>query len=527
MSIAQQIVAPVASSACTARAAFRPPCANATPAQLAAEVTRHFARRAGEPVLIHYNEYGRRAVTGTDMAKAIELAVAQFEAKRATGARTVILQLGNKPEFIVYLMACWLSGLVPLPMSPTYTTEYIIGRLSQRIAGPVLTVRAGAAGERPCPATIEIIAYRPGKGCAAGERWGYALPTGGTEGNPRICPVPDEDVAKSLHGLAAIADTAGWRAGQVQGVFGALDHAASFRFLLLGLRDRNLIVLTDLPDAERLVDVMLDERIGWTHLTPVQMAPMARAPRFRELGSAAWISGILHTSARCPRPLKRAWIDVLGADRVTELYSFTEMAGATIISGRNWLDHPGSVGKGFATQVRVLDDNGAALPAFEVGRVFLRSGLSRSLKHSFMVSGVEMTPSGYYFLGDYGWVDEDGFLYICGIRERIVDDAGKPIYVDVIEDCIVDAGGVADVCITVCSRRTGDAGMVAHIVPGPGVRAADALASARSACADALARSMWPDLWKAHKAFPRSTAGKVVRAQLSKQVADAELAGPQ
>lgn len=492
-----------------ARAAATDADASLTGELLSQAVQAGFEQRSSEIVLIHHDESRRRSLTGRHMADLTTRAAGRIARAKRDGARTMILQLGNTPDFVAYLLACWSCDVIPLPMSPAYSVDYLAERVSGRVPAPVMTARSGD-GEIP----IDAVPAEPAE--PANEIWAYALPTGGTEGNPRIVPVPDAEFGKSLRGLAALSEQGGWRPGQRQSIFGALDHAASFRYLLLGLRDGNCIILTKPSDGERFIDVMLDERVEWTHLTPLQMAKMASSPRFDDLRRADWLAGILHTSARCPRPLKRRWIEAIGPERVTELYSFTEMAGATIIAGADWLRHSGSVGQGFGTQIRILDDQQASLPPFEIGKVFLRSGLSRTLKRSFMASRVEMTSSGFYFLGDYGWLDEDGFLYICGIRERVVDEAGQAIYVDLIEDCILDGSGVAEACVTI-DRQAGSPKIVAHVVPQPGVSPTDAIRNARDACRATLASAMWPEAWRAHVGLPRSNAGKIVRNQLATQ----------
>src|SRR5205823_3409144 len=136
-----------------------------------------------------------------------------------------------------------------------------------------------------------------------------------------------------------------------------------------------------------------------------------------------------------PDWLKRAWIDWLGPDRVHEVYGGTEGIGVTTISGREWLAHPGSVGRPLGCDVRVLGPDEMPAPTGRVGEIFFFS-LPGMPDEAFHYVGAEMRrgPSGSISLGDQGWVDEDGFLYVAGRRTDLILVGGENVYPAEIEN---------------------------------------------------------------------------------------------
>lgn len=323
------------------------------PAAFARAVTESFRLRADDVVFVHDKE---GEFTGAALAQEVD-----DVARRLPGRGAVVLQTGKTPQFVTTLLACWLTGHTVVPMSHTYDAGYVADRLAGCVGGPVHRVTAAGLDQ------LDVAGGPEPQG-------GYLIPTGGSEGNPRLVETPAGHVERSLDGLAAIAATTGWRTGQRQLVCGPLDHAASFRFLLLGLRDRAVISLSEHFDPESVAAAL--HRIEWTHLTPAQMRAIAETGAFRNENTFRELRGMLHTSARCPRKLKRTWLDVVGPHRVHELYSFTEMIGATVISGVDWVRKPGSVGRGFATRLRVLDESPVVIEddAFIGSRAMITNG---------------------------------------------------------------------------------------------------------------------------------------------------------
>jgi bile acid-coenzyme A ligase len=141
-------------------------------------------------------------------------------------------------------------------------------------------------------------------------------------------------------------------------------------------------------------------------------------------------------ASACPVWLKQAWIDWIGPDPVFELYGGTERQGMTIISGREWLQKKGSVGKvqpGAA--MRVLDADGAECPPGQIGEIYFRPDSGRNATYHYV--GAEAKAAGEWeSLGDLGHMDEDGYLFLADRRTDLILSGGANIYPAEVEAAI-------------------------------------------------------------------------------------------
>ena len=132
--------------------------------------------------------------------------------------------------------------------------------------------------------------------------------------------------------------------------------------------------------------------------------------------------------APCPAWLKAAWIDWLGPDRIFELYGGTELIGTTLITGREWLMHKGSVGKVQpGSRMRILDEEGRDCPAGEIGEIYFLPDRGKSSTYEYI--GAEARAVGEWeTLGDLGYVDEEAYLYIVDRRTDMIVSGGANIF---------------------------------------------------------------------------------------------------
>jgi bile acid-coenzyme A ligase len=144
---------------------------------------------------------------------------------------------------------------------------------------------------------------------------------------------------------------------------------------------------------------------------------------------------VWHLAEPCPVWLKEAWIDWLGPERIYELYAGTEGQMLTVITGTEWLEHRGSVGRPMGGEVQICDEDGDVLPARQEGEVWLRS--SRSTP-SYRYVGAEprARPGGWESLGDMGWLDEDGYLYLGDRSQDMILVGGSNVYPAEIESAL-------------------------------------------------------------------------------------------
>ena len=137
---------------------------------------------------------------------------------------------------------------------------------------------------------------------------------------------------------------------------------------------------------------------------------------------------------RSPRPtaakaLKREWIGWIGPERLYEAYGGTERIGGTLISGAEWLAHPGSVGKPTGDRkIRILGDDGEDQPAGEVGEVYMMPPGGPGSTYRYVGAEARSTSDGWETLGDLGYLDTEGYLYLVDRRTDMIVTGGSNVY---------------------------------------------------------------------------------------------------
>ncbi len=133
-------------------------------------------------------------------------------------------------------------------------------------------------------------------------------------------------------------------------------------------------------------------------------------------------------AAPCPTWLKQAWIDWLGPERIFELYAGTERQGTTLISGTEWLERQGSVGKPQpGSRIRVLDDAGRDCRPGETGEIYFLPDTGRGTTYHY-IGAAPKTLGDWESLGDLGYFDEAGYLYLSDRRTDLILSGGANIY---------------------------------------------------------------------------------------------------
>ena len=218
---------------------------------------------------------------------------------------------------------------------------------------------------------------------------------------------------------------------------GPLYHNAPFGSMHAGLFTGAHVVEMGRFDAGEALRLIGRHRVQWVNFVPTMMARMWKLPIEERLAAdMSSLRVVFHMASSCPIWLKAAWIDWIGPDPLFELYGGTERQGMTIISGREWLEHKGSVGKvqpGAA--MRVLDPDGNDCAPGQIGEVFFRPDAGRGATYHYV--GAEAKAAGEWeSLGDLGHMDEDGYLYLADRRTDLILSGGANIYPAEVEAAI-------------------------------------------------------------------------------------------
>lgn len=192
------------------------------------------------------------------------------------------------------------------------------------------------------------------------------------------------------------------------------------------------------------------DRPEWVTMVPTMMSRVWALPsEQRAAFDVSSLQSVIHTAAPIAAWLKRAWIDWLGPDRIVELYGGSEGVGITAITGSEWLERPGSVGRPVGCSVHVLDPDGTVLGPNQTGEIFF-TPLSAAADDVFTYVGAQMRkgPGGSVSLGDNGWLDDEGFLYVIGRRTDLILRGGENVYPAEIEEALSECEGVA-ACVVI------------------------------------------------------------------------------
>jgi long-chain acyl-CoA synthetase len=356
----------------------------------------------------------------------------------------------------------------------------------------------------------------PPAGRTAGTSMHY---TSGTTGRPkgvrRALSGLDPDDAMEL--AAALPQFFGVTAGppNVHLVTSPNYHTAVTVFGGGALHLGHTLVCMDGWDAELALELVQRHRVTNSHMVPTQFKRMLLLPeqvRARyDLSSMRWL---IHAAAPCPVKIKQAMLDWWGPC-VYEYYAATE-GGGTLATPQDWLAKPGTVGRPWpVSEVVVLDDAGQPCPAGVPGTVYMKMALV-----DFEYFGdPEKTAAGrrgeMFTVGDIGYLDSDGYLFLCDRRADMIISGGVNIYPAEIEAEIIAHPKVADVAVFGVPDHDWGEQVRAVVQPADGVAASDELAAEILAALDGrLARMKWPKAIEFRRDLPRDPSGKLLRRRL-------------
>ncbi|MCF3642769.1 AMP-binding protein [Rhizobium sp. TRM95111] len=415
------------------------------------------------------------------------------------------------------VLACWRLGATIMTLDPGSPPVQIRALLERARAVCAVVEDGTGTAEGSFLAGGELMALQrqaPDERRAdCISRPGKIVLSGGSTGIPKLMTNDQPWVSVPGRPWGKIAGRLGFRSGQRQLVCGAMSHNAPLTWAQLGLFEGQHLVVMERFDAASALRAIDAYGIQFVMTVPTMMVRMLDA--LDAVGTTfASLEAFYHTAAVCPSWLKKAWIDVLGADRIFEMYGSGENVGQTIITGSEWLEHPGSVGRPFETDARVYGADGVLLPAGEVGELFMRRRSqedgTRYLDPSVAVRKDE---DGFTSIGDMAWMDEEGYVYLAGRRDDVINTGGVKVHPEKVESILLSHPGVRDAVVVGASDR--DWGERVHAV----IELRDEASviepgDLKDHCALFLAPAEIPKSMTVVKTLPRDGFGKLKRRQI-------------
>lgn len=451
----------------------------------------------------------KHAVSWRDLEEASNRAARLLADRGVDHTSFTVVGLPNGFEHFVWTIGAWKLGALVLALNPK--TPLLERNEILELAQPAAIVSdwADTNGVR----SDAFRAHTLGSDPILPDRVAHparAVASGGSTGRPKIIVLPEPMAAVPGH-LGPMGEASGMTAGQTQLVVGPLYHNMPNGFGYTGLfHDHQLVVMARF-DAELAVDLIEQHKVNFAAMVPTHMSRIAKLDDIgsRDLSS---IHSILHSAAVCPPWLKRRWFELLAPSKVYEGFGATEDVGHTAIRGDEWLMHPGSVGRPRHCDLKILDDNGTELAAGEVGEIFMRRHADDPTYAYLGATPAKTTEKGFVSVGDLGWVDEQGYLYIADRRVDLIITGGSNVYPAEVEAAIAEHPAVADV--VVIGLTDADWGRRVHAL----VQIRDGYHLSEEGLRDMirgrLAAYKTPKTYEFVDSLPRDDAGKIRRSTL-------------
>ena len=200
-------------------------------------------------------------------------------------------------------------------------------------------------------------------------------------------------------------------------------------------------------DPELALECIQRHSITHGQFVPAMFVRMLKLPKtVRNSYDLTSLKRVVHAAAPCPVDIKKQMIDWWGPI-IDEYYASSEAAGAPFIRAEEWLAHPGSVGRPLVGVPHILDADGNELPAGEVGEIYYGGGYSFEYLKDDVKTAASRDPHGWATVGDLGYLDSDGYLYLTDRRHHMIISGGVNIYPQEAEDLLVTHPKVLDAAV--------------------------------------------------------------------------------
>ncbi len=498
-------------------------------AHAAAHPNKVAYRMAGSGEAITYGELERRANQGAHLLRSLGLkagdhiafimenSIAFMElcwAAQRTGIYHTAISRYLTPDEIAYIVRdCGAKALIVTPQTAEQAAP-----LAGQPGLALFMARGVRPGFRDFDAERAAMPDTP----IADEVTGYdMLYSSGTTGRPKGVKKPfmAEPIEKLPPLMKVLCqDMCGMGEDTVYLSPAPLYHAAPLRFNMIVAALGGTSVIMEKFDAEEFLRLVEAHRVTHAQLVPTMFVRMLKLPEeARARYDVSSLRAAVHAAAPCPADVKQAMIDWWGPI-LLEYYAGTEGNGVTVINSAEWLSHRGSVGRSFVGGIKILGEDGAELPAGEIGAVYFAGGPAFAYHNDTAKTAGAHNDQGWSTLGDIGYLDAEGYLYLTDRKAYMIISGGVNIYPQETEDVLILHPAVADVAVFGIPNAEMGEEVKAVVQPRDMAEAGPELAEQLIAfCRTRLSALKCPRSIDFLAELPRTPTGKLVKRHLRDQ----------
>ncbi len=387
---------------------------------------------------------GDESVSYAELAELIDDLAVDLRDRGVSAGDMVTIALPNSVDWFVAFAAAWRLGATPQPVSARLPQREIDAIVELANPSAVLGVPEGSLEGRAClpigyraPARAENAVLDE----LVSQEW-KAPTSGGSTGRPKLIVSGDPAVLDTEIPSALMFGATGPMI-----MPGPLYHNGPLIWSVHALVRANGVVVLPRFDPEATLAAIEHHRGEVVYMVPTMMKRIWRLPDDVRMGyDLSSLKVLWHLAEPCPEWLKQVWIDWLGPERIFELYGGTEGQTSTVITGAEWLAHRGSVGRPAPGTVQIADADGNELPPREMGEVWLRN-VADTPSYRYVGAEARTLEGGWESLGDMGWLDEDGYLYLGDRATDMILSGGANIYPAEVEFAIQEHPAVRSVAV--------------------------------------------------------------------------------
>jgi bile acid-coenzyme A ligase len=379
------------------------------------------------------------SVTWSELHRRSSQVAAALAARGVGFGHRVGLGIRNSIEFVISVLAIWKVGAVPIPVRwdvPDWELERLREVIEPKLyVGPDDLEWIRATAGDPVPELPEVVSPNANGICSSG-----------ATGTPKVILSKAPAVFNPMMGTPIAEAFMPVTRPQRILVLAPMYHINAFATISSMLTGDQLFVIEKF-DAARIVDAIERHRITTFTGTPTMLQRIGDLPGVddRDLSSIEWI---MIGAAPIPPSLVHRWAKLIGPEKIVMAYGSTEALGLTVLTGDEYMEHEGSVGRGFmGAEVRILDDEQRDLPLGEIGNVYIRSPNYVGATYLGKAPDIPMTDDGFGTVGDMGYLDADGYLYLVDRRVDLIITGGANVFPAEVEAALIDHPKIADVVV--------------------------------------------------------------------------------